>query len=264
MKKSLVFALSLLFALSACIEKPVPPEPVDDDPPTQEQEPEDPPVIDPEAPKVKDVTLMEEFSEEFSSFTSQFFDFEPKSSGEDFRYYSGFPSLSESGNTILMLRLDEAEKAVIRSKEFTYYGSYSARIRIPDISSVQPKVGASVDFALYDNDEEFGEDEILLSLHLSEQSSVHVDGQAVTPDISGFNAATKYYIYGIDWEKESITWWVKTKVSGDKVVLATLNEDVPDQPLRLELRFGALSYGAAPLYPYELETDWIKYTPSEQ
>lgn len=289
MLKRIALLAALAFLLvPACIEKPDPPVP-DDPIPDEPETPEVP--VEPEKPKDKEVTLMAEFSEEFSERDSEFFDFSRRSSGDDFRFYPGFPSLSESGNTILMLRLDPKDASgtgsVITSKNYTFYGSYSVRLRIPDISSVQAKLGACVDFALCDDDEVYGVDEISISLRLADRQGVyaaysHTDADggnpvsvnnAIVPELSGFNAASKYYIYGIDWSSDKISWWFKSKPSDEKTILAETADNVPSQPLRLQLRFyhsdrhPARDNDAAtqaPYYPYELEADWIKYTPSEQ
>lgn len=290
--KLAAFAVMALFIFSACVEKPVPGP--DDDPPvidnpTEPEEPQEP--EEPEGPADKDVTLMGEFSEEFSGTDSGYFDFAYRDEGDDFRYFSGFPSLSENGNTILMLRLDPADGAgngaSISARDYTYYGSYSIRMRIPDIVSVQSKLGVCVDFELFDDDPVYGRDRITLGLRLADRGGVYVslyhldaDGgnpvsidEAIVPGLSDFNAAAKNYIYGFDWSEDVIAWWVKAKPSADKTILKEIRENVPPQPLRLRLRYyhsansptrDNASVTQAPNYPYELETDWIKYTPSQQ
>lgn len=286
LKRLAILAALSLFLMPAC-EKPDPPVP-DDPTPDVPDVPDIPDVPDgPEEPKDKDVTLMMAFSEDFSVRESECFDFSYRNDADDFRYYPGFPSLSENGNTILMLRLDPSDAAgtgsVISSRDYTYYGTYSVRLRIPDIASVQSRLGACVDFALHDDDDVFGTDDVSLSLRLADQSAVYPAlsrtypdpvsiGEPSVPELSGFNAAAKYYIYGLDWSAEKISWWLKTKESGDKIVLAENTQNVPSQPLRLLLRFYHStqhpardndSSTQAPYYPYELEVDWIKYTPSQ-
>ena len=236
MLRRIIASIALpLFLLSACVEKPdpvVPDDPIEE--PEQPEKPEQP--EQPEEPKDKDVTLMSAFSEEFSALESEYFDFGYRQSGDDFRFYSGFPSLSESGNTILMLRLDPADEAgkgaVLTSKDYTYYGSDSVRLRIPDVLAVQSKLGACVQFALYDEDEVFGTDEVSLSIDLIDRtvirtflsrtepggSPVTVD-ETIAPELSGFDASSKYYVYGFDWSEGKIVWWFKTKPSGDMTVL---------------------------------------------
>ena len=285
-RRFLFIAALSFFLLPACIQKP---DPVIPDPPDVPDVPDVPDTpVEPEKPKDKEVTLMAEFTEEFSARGSEYFDFGYRESGDDFRYYPGFPSMSESGNTILMLRLDTSDGpgigSVVSAKDYTFYGSYSIRLRIPDIVAVQRKLGACADFVLYDDDSVYGVDEISLSLRLADQGGVYLalnhtdaDGsnkvsfsEAVVPALDGFNAATKNYIYGFDWAEGSFEWWMKAKPSGDKIVLKTVTENVPSQPLKLKLRYyhsqnaptrDNADATQSPNYPYELETDWIKYTP---
>ena len=42
------------------------------------------------------------FKEDFSEGSSEYFDFNYRPSGEDFRYFSGFPSLSEEGTSVML------------------------------------------------------------------------------------------------------------------------------------------------------------------
>ena len=48
----------------------------------------------------------------------------------------------------------------ICSKNYTYYGSYAARIRIPDVREVQPNAGAVVGYFTYNMEKEKGLSEI--------------------------------------------------------------------------------------------------------
>ena len=289
MVKRLSILLALvLFALPSCVDKPDPVIPEEPEDPQESQEQQE--QQEPEKPRDKDVTLMGEFSEEFSGLESEFFDFGYKTEGDDFRFYSGFPSMTENGNTVLMLRFDISDAsgtgAVITSRNYTYYGTYSIRLRIPDIAAVQPKLGACVDFALFDDDKVFGVDDISLSLRPADQKGVYtsfshsspeggtplvVSGYEV-PGLSGFNPASKFFIYGLDWSEDKISWWCRARQSEDKTILAEITENVPTQPLRLQLRFyhskqhpahDNESSTQAPNYPYELEADWIKYTPTQ-
>ena len=292
MTKRLAWLLALWFLLvPACIEKPDPPVPDNPDTPENPENPDNPDNPDnppePQVPDDKDVTLMQAFAEDFSGRESEYFDFGRRTSGDDFRFYSGFPSMTETGNIILMLRLDPSDASgtgsVITSKDYTFYGTYSIRLRIPDIAAVQSKLGACVDFVLCDDDEVYGQDKIALSLRLADQTGVYTSlsrtypdpvsiSETTVPELSGFNAAAKNYIYGIDWSAEKISWWIKAKESGDKIILSENTENVPTQPLKLQLRYyhssqhptaDNASATQAPHYPYELEADWIKYTPSD-
>ena len=268
----------------ACTPKPnVEPEPQKEDPiPGPEPPgPEPPGPEPPQPPADKDVTLMAAFKEEFSAQTSDFFDFTLNASRDDFRYYPGFPSLSESGNTILMLRLDTAdpagEGAQVVSKDYTHFGSYAVRLRLPDVVSVQPKLTATAELALTDDHPDWGFDEIVLGFSLAEQKKVRqgiarreagasgapaFTGSEIQPELSAFNTAGKYYVYGLDWSADKIAWWFRVTPSGEKNILAETTENIPQQPLRLVFRYFS-TQGQPALYPYELEIDWMQYTPSE-
>ena len=106
------------------------------------------------------------FKEDFSGKSSEFFNYNYRRNADDFRYFSGHPSLSEPGTSIMMYRIDPADPAgagkgpEIISKDYTFYGSYSARIKVPKAKDVQPNVGAVVGYFTYNIDPEIGQSEI--------------------------------------------------------------------------------------------------------
>lgn len=216
------------------------------------------PVVPPPTPI--EVTLMESFTENFSAKTSELFAFQKSTVRPDFRYYPAFPSLSESGTTILMLRLDPkdaaGEGALVGATGYIDKGSLSVRMRTPDVASAQSNLGSSAELQLLDPD---GKESFVLSLNLSEPGKVYVGESAMTPEISGFKACSKFYIYGLDWTEEKLSVWIKTGAKADKQVLTEITENLPSTPLRPVLRFYTPS-GKLPLYPYELEVNWISYT----
>ncbi len=296
MKNYILIIVSLLLCLVSCVKAPATkPQQETPEEPSIDPKPEDDPgkKEEEEEKKNKEVTLMSTFTEDFSSRDSEYFTFAYHQTGDDFRYYPGFPSMTENGKDILMLRLDPSDKegeengSVLSSKDYVYYGSYSARIKLPSISSVQPNLGACAMLSLRDDHPTWGYDEVSLELRLADKKNIYLqlvhqepgDGSCPTtsesvkkPSIGSFNADSKYYIYGIDWSEKKITWWLKTSTSSSKTTLYELTENVPTQPLRLEFRMfhskkrpaqDKSSSTQAPLYPYELEIDWIKYTPSK-
>jgi hypothetical protein len=104
--------------------------------------------------------------ENFTKDTSEFFNYNIRRNGYDYRYYSGVPSLTERGTDVMVMRLDTADVAgagrgpEISSKEMTYYGTYSARIRVPDVTKAQPNIGAVVGYFTYRMDPVEGLSEI--------------------------------------------------------------------------------------------------------
>ena len=279
-----ILLLPLVFSVVFSCGKEPDPAPVPDVPVPPEPEPE------PASPK--DVTLMAAFKEDFSGRESSFMDFARRAEGEDFRYYSAFPSLSENGSSILMLRLDTADPegkgATVTSKDYVYFGSYSARIRIPDVSRVQAKLGVVAQLSLLDTDPVWGTDEYGLGWRLADAKNLYLKGRheaaggdsesilqewVEAPSLKSFSASSKFYIYGLDWTASELSWWVKTSENAQKDVLARITENVPFQPLRLQFKMyhsktspakGNSATTQAPLYPFELEIDWIQYTPFEQ
>ncbi len=95
------------------------------------------------------------FTEPFDKPSSEYFDINYRTSGDDFRYFPGVGSPSEKGTDIMLFRIDPEDPAgagrgpEVISKELTHYGTYSARIRIPDVTKVQPNVGAVVGYFTY-------------------------------------------------------------------------------------------------------------------
>lgn len=277
--------LALVFPLAFSCGKV--PQPVPDVPVIPQPEPEP----EPEPARPKDVKLMAAFREDFSGRESALMDFARRTGGEDFRYFSAFPSLSENGGSILMLRLDpadgEGEGATVTSKDFVYFGSYSARIRIPDVSRVQAKLGVVAQLSLVDTDPVWGTDEYGLGWRLADAKNLYLTGRheaaggdsqpfvqewVEAPSVNAFSASSKFYIYGLDWTASELSWWIKTSENAQKTVLVRITEHVPSQPLRLQFKMyhsktspakGASATTQAPLYPFELEMDWIQYTPSE-
>ena len=217
--------------------------------------------------KPVDVTLMEAFTEEFDAQVSDLFVFQKLNTRPDFRYYPGFPSLSESGKRILMLRLDPkdtaGEGAFAGAVGYVGHGTLSVRMRTPDITSVQSSVGSCALLSLYDPD---GDERITLSLRLSEPSKVYLSvcgkESSYTPAISGFKASSQFFVYGFDWAEGKLSAWIMDETEANKEVLAEFSGNLLDTPLHPALRFFTPKTGELPLYPYELEIDWIKYTPA--
>ncbi|WP_339867920.1 glycoside hydrolase family 16 protein [uncultured Algoriphagus sp.] len=106
------------------------------------------------------------FIEGFSSSKSKYFDYGSTGIAVDFKYEMGISSPSEPETTILSFKLHPDEQAgpgkglEIISKNFTHFGSYSARLKVPDVSDKQPNVGAVVGYFTYHEDKDLGLSEI--------------------------------------------------------------------------------------------------------
>lgn len=108
------------------------------------------------------------FTENFDKQSSKYFD-ENHGRGnveEDFRYYPGIPSLTENGTDVMMFRIDPEDPAgagrgpEIATRKMTHFGTYRARLRVPDVKKVQPNIGSVVGYFTYRMDSVFGLSEI--------------------------------------------------------------------------------------------------------
>lgn len=109
-----------------------------------------------------DVFYTEPIIEEFNGTASDYF-----SIPRDFRHFSDMPSFTEkSDDHVLIMRIDPEGPAgagrgpEIATKKRTHFGTYSARIRVPDVKKVQPNIGSVVGYFTYRMDPEFGLSEI--------------------------------------------------------------------------------------------------------
>lgn len=281
------------------------------------------------------------FIENFSNRTSEFFRFNYRPSGYDTRYFPGVMSISEKGTDVMMYRIDPEDPAgagkgpEIISRKYTSYGTYMARIRIPDVKAVQPDLGAVVGYFTYNIDDTLGQSEIDFEWLVADPELIYVgawtgvrpahnrvgriinlatgeiydtsyrsesikDGKRETAAegkltgkhakpkkislIEGYDASSRFYIYGWDWHPDRLTWWIINPDTNEKIVLWDYEgKDVfPGQPsvtgipvakTRYRLNFWHTDNWPAetnpdsvekPLYPYELEIDWMSYEPYDE
>lgn len=109
-----------------------------------------------------DSRFMRPFTEDFSSGKSTNFTF----SGTSLRYNSGVSSFTEKDTDVLIMRISPDDPAgagrgpEIGTPKRTHFGTYSARIRVPDVKKVQPNIGSVVGYFTYRVDNKFGLSEI--------------------------------------------------------------------------------------------------------
>ena len=268
------------------------------------------------------------FIENFNKPTLEFFNFNLKRTGYDFRYYPGIPSCSEKGTDIMMFRIDPNDPAgagrgpEIVSKELTHFGTYSARVRIPDVTKVQPNVGAVVGYFTYLMDPVHGLSEIDIEWLIADPEIIYVGtwtgprgnlqrvgriinlatGTIITTSyrsgsgsdkpltgmqnkpetiqpIENYNAAARFYTCGFDWYPDRLTWWIINPATHEKIVLWDYTGSTPDftgipvSPTRYMFNFWHTNNWPVetnrnsiekPLYNYEVEIDWMSYTPFEE
>ncbi len=191
----------------------------------------------------------------------------------DFRYFSGFPSLSEKNTRILLLRLDPTDAAgpdngpKLTAAERCFYGSYSARVRLPNTLAVQKNLDASASLGIYDKDESNAAQEISASIKLSDPSTLLCRSQGVEhiakPSSSSWSASSAFRVIGFDWHKDKVVWWVMEADSKTTIYETSTSGEIPAKPAWLRFTFCHNSSAGAPLYPYELELDWISFEPSD-
>ena len=106
------------------------------------------------------------FIEAFNDSTLDNFHYGSTGLKDAFKYTVGASSSIEPSTKVLRFKLDPADSAgpgrgpEIISNEFTYFGSYSARIKIPNVRKVQPNTGAVVGYFTYNMDSVQGLSEI--------------------------------------------------------------------------------------------------------
>ena len=101
---------------------------------------------------VNAATVKGQFTEDFNRSSSDYF---------NFNQYAGngnIASPSEPGTSIISLKIDNSvivgpgRGPEISSKDYTHFGTYSARLKVPNATS-QPKVGAVVGYFTYNQED---------------------------------------------------------------------------------------------------------------
>lgn len=272
------------------------------------------------------------FVEDFNKPTSKYFmqRRDRRDEATDFRYFPGNVSLSEKGTDVLLYRIDPNDPAgagrgpEIISRKYTSYGTYAARIRIPDVTKVQPNVGAVVGYFTYNMEPGKSLSEIDWEWLIADPEIVYIgtwtgprgnlqrigrtinlakgiiyntiyrsgkDGNIdhpltglqnqpeTVPVIEGFNASKQFYTYGFDWYPDRLTWWILHPETEEKIVLWDYQGStpdftgIPDNHTYYRLNFWHTNNWPVetnplsiekPAYPFELEVDWMSYTPFKE
>jgi hypothetical protein len=106
------------------------------------------------------------FFEDFSRSASRNFQPITGGKGADFIWKFGVHSPTEQKTKVLSFKIDPEDKAgagrgpEIISKKFTHFGTYAARLRIPEVRNIQPDAGAVVGYFTYHVDSVPGLSEI--------------------------------------------------------------------------------------------------------
>jgi hypothetical protein len=95
------------------------------------------------------------FYDDFKRPRLKYFRYGSTGNNRDFKWSSGVRSTAEPGTKILSFRIDPSDSAgagrgpEIISKKFTHFGTYAARLKIPDTRNIQPNVGAVIGYFTY-------------------------------------------------------------------------------------------------------------------
>mgnify|MGYP001627344889 CR=1 FL=1 len=120
------------------------------------------------------------FKEDFSNPTSHYFRYGSTGTKSEFKYKLGMESSSESNTKVLSFKIDPLDVAgagrgpEIISKGFTHFGSYAARLKVPEARSVQPNVGAVVGYFTYHVDSILGLSEIDFEWLIADPTVIYV------------------------------------------------------------------------------------------
>lgn len=120
------------------------------------------------------------FSEDFSSSTPEYFQHHTGGNGADFTWTFGIDSSTEPETKILSLKIDPQDVAgagrgpEIISNQFTHFGTYAARLKVPDVKNIQPNVGAVIGYFTYHMDSLQGLSEIDFEWLIADPEIIYV------------------------------------------------------------------------------------------
>ena len=126
------------------------------------------------------------FKEDFYAAKPQYF-----SGGSAPRLFFGVPSLTEKGTTVMLERIQPTDPAgagkgpEISSTKRTHFGTYSARLRVPDVKKAQPNVGAVVGYFTYRFTQGFGLSEIDFEWLIADPTLIYIGTWTSAPNNVG-------------------------------------------------------------------------------
>ncbi|WP_439488903.1 glycoside hydrolase family 16 protein [Algoriphagus sp.] len=93
------------------------------------------------------------------------------------------------------------------------------------------------------------------------------------PAIKDYDASSRFYTYGFDWESDRLRWWMLHTETADTVVLWDYQGSklgIPQHASKYRMNFWHTQDWAVegnpkslekPAFPFELEVDWMEYQP---
>jgi hypothetical protein len=124
--------------------------------------------------------LSHSFIENFNDSVLQNFRYGSAGVKDAFKWQPGIISKTEPGTKVLLFKIDPADSAgagrgpEIISNQFTSFGTYSARLKIPDVRNVQPNTGAVVGYFTYYMDSVYGLSEIDFEWLVADPSIIYI------------------------------------------------------------------------------------------
>ncbi|RYF59150.1 MAG: hypothetical protein EOO39_33520 [Cytophagaceae bacterium] len=120
------------------------------------------------------------FKEEFNRPTSPYFSYGSTGQNLAFKHTQGILSPTEPKSHILSFKINPDEVAgagkgpEIISTNFTHFGTYSARIKVPAVITLQPNVGAVVGYFTYHVDSIPGLSEIDIEWLIADPTVIYI------------------------------------------------------------------------------------------
>ena len=124
--------------------------------------------------------VSDSFIENFNDPVLQDFHYGSTGAKDVFKWQTGVTSKTEPASKVLLLKIDPIDSAgagrgpEIISNGFTSFGTYSARLKVPDVKEVQPNTGAVVGYFTYYMDSVFGLSEIDFEWLVADPSIVYI------------------------------------------------------------------------------------------
>ena len=124
--------------------------------------------------------LSHSFIENFNDSVLENFRYGSAGNKAAFKWQSGTTSKTEPATKVLLLRIDPMDSAgagrgpEIISSQFTYFGTYAARLKVPDVKEVQPNAGAVVGYFTYYMDSVYGLSEIDFEWLVADPSIIYI------------------------------------------------------------------------------------------
>ena len=128
----------------------------------------------------QDEKIANKFTESFNDSTLQNFRWGSTGTKAEFKWKSGINSQIEPTTKILSFKIDSADRAgagrgpEIISNDFTHFGSYSTRLKVPNVKDVQPNVGVVVGYFTYHMDSIAGLSEIDFEWLIADPTVIYV------------------------------------------------------------------------------------------